>query len=72
MNLAFVCDDTPQHWGSTSGPTYFKRAAGLDSQNETIRKALQTVNPYIDQKVGRNEPCPCGSGKKFKKCHGKA
>jgi SEC-C motif domain protein len=21
-------------------------------------------------KVGRNEPCPCGSGKKFKKCHG--
>jgi hypothetical protein len=23
-----------------------------------------------EQKVGRNEPCPCGSGKKFKKCHG--
>jgi preprotein translocase subunit SecA len=22
------------------------------------------------EKVGRNEPCPCGSGKKFKKCHG--
>jgi preprotein translocase subunit SecA len=22
-------------------------------------------------KVGRNEPCPCGSGKKFKHCHGK-
>ena len=21
-------------------------------------------------KVGRNDPCPCGSGKKFKKCHG--
>jgi uncharacterized protein YecA (UPF0149 family) len=21
-------------------------------------------------KVGRNEPCPCGSGKKFKQCHG--
>ena len=24
------------------------------------------------QKVGRNDPCPCGSGKKFKKCHGQA
>ncbi len=24
-----------------------------------------------DKKVGRNEPCPCGSGKKFKHCHGK-
>ena len=23
-------------------------------------------------KVGRNEPCPCGSGKKYKNCHGKA
>ena len=26
--------------------------------------------PVINQKVGRNEPCPCGSGKKFKKCCG--
>ena len=24
------------------------------------------------EKVGRNEPCPCGSGKKYKKCHGEA
>ena len=24
-----------------------------------------------DDKVGRNDPCPCGSGKKYKKCHGK-
>jgi preprotein translocase subunit SecA len=24
----------------------------------------------VGQKVGRNEPCPCGSGKKYKKCHG--
>ncbi|KAB2893057.1 MAG: hypothetical protein F9K40_17435, partial [Kofleriaceae bacterium] len=23
-------------------------------------------------KVGRNDPCPCGSGKKYKKCHGAA
>ncbi|MFW5426476.1 MAG: SEC-C metal-binding domain-containing protein, partial [Methylophagaceae bacterium] len=22
------------------------------------------------KKVGRNDPCPCGSGKKFKQCHG--
>jgi len=28
--------------------------------------------PYVrtEAKVGRNEPCPCGSGKKYKKCHG--
>ncbi len=31
-----------------------------------------TNRPYVrvHAKVGRNEPCPCGSGKKFKKCHG--
>ena len=26
--------------------------------------------PLPNRKVGRNDPCPCGSGKKFKKCHG--
>ena len=25
----------------------------------------------VEKKVGRNEPCPCGSGKKYKQCHGK-
>ncbi|MGB7762111.1 MAG: SEC-C metal-binding domain-containing protein, partial [Bryobacteraceae bacterium] len=30
--------------------------------------ATKTVN--AGQKVGRNDPCPCGSGKKYKKCHG--
>jgi preprotein translocase subunit SecA len=27
-------------------------------------------NAHNDDKVGRNDPCPCGSGKKYKKCHG--
>jgi preprotein translocase subunit SecA len=31
--------------------------------------ATQTVHRG-DDKVGRNDPCPCGSGKKYKKCHG--
>jgi preprotein translocase subunit SecA len=32
------------------------------------------AQPFVrgDRKVGRNEPCPCGSGKKYKQCHGKA
>jgi preprotein translocase subunit SecA len=25
----------------------------------------------VEPKIGRNDPCPCGSGKKFKQCHGK-
>lgn len=29
-------------------------------------------NPWAGQKIGRNDPCPCGSGLKYKKCHGKS
>ena len=34
---------------------------------------LETDQPYVRKhpKIGRNEPCPCGSGKKYKKCCGK-
>jgi preprotein translocase subunit SecA len=33
----------------------------------------EPIAPYVREqpKVGRNEPCPCGSGKKFKQCHGR-
>ena len=33
----------------------------------------EAQTPFVrdGRKVGRNEPCPCGSGKKFKQCHGK-
>lgn len=37
---------------------------GTDSANKTVRKTAK-------QKVGRNDPCPCGSGKKYKKCCGR-
>ncbi|MEM1276721.1 MAG: preprotein translocase subunit SecA [Pseudomonadota bacterium] len=33
--------------------------------------AIDPTNPASWGKVGRNEPCPCGSGKKFKHCHGR-
>jgi hypothetical protein len=37
------------------------------------RRPGEAQGPVLAQpKVGRNEPCPCGSGKKFKKCHGAA
>ncbi|MCA9066876.1 MAG: SEC-C domain-containing protein, partial [Planctomycetaceae bacterium] len=33
----------------------------------------KTIAPIVNDepKVGRNDPCPCGSGKKYKKCCGK-
>ena len=41
-------------------------AAGGGQQSSATRGPVQS------DKVGRNDPCPCGSGKKYKKCHGAA
>ena len=42
------------------------------ASNPANRAEKQKVQPVrVEQKVGRNEPCPCGSGKKYKQCHGK-
>ncbi len=38
-------------------------------QAEPPREKPQPIK--VEQKVGRNDPCPCGSGKKYKNCHGK-
>ena len=38
--------------------------------NEPADKKPDTVR-RVDPKVGRNDPCPCGSGQKYKKCCGK-
>jgi len=39
--------------------------------NGTARSAFPPVPPGGIPKVGRNDPCPCGSGKKYKHCHGR-
>ncbi len=44
-----------------------QRAAAQAPQGEQKVKQIRLEQP----KVGRNDPCPCGSGKKYKKCHGR-
>jgi preprotein translocase subunit SecA len=46
------------------GPPRPARVGGDDAAVKTVRRD--------EPKVGRNDPCPCGSGKKYKKCHGAA
>ena len=43
---------------------------GLTSANAPMQMPQQAPFVRGDRKVGRNEPCPCGSGRKFKQCHG--
>ncbi|MGK0498612.1 MAG: preprotein translocase subunit SecA [Oceanicoccus sp.] len=47
--------------------------AGGESGDEAIKGNTEPAEPFVREgkKVGRNEDCPCGSGKKFKQCHGK-
>ncbi len=40
-------------------------------QAQEPQKAGKRQPLVVDKKVGRNDPCPCGSGKKYKKCHGR-
>ena len=42
---------------------------GRDGGDEN-KKQVQPTPVRVEKKVGRNDPCPCGSGKKFKHCHG--
>ncbi|MDH4285805.1 MAG: preprotein translocase subunit SecA [Gallionella sp.] len=43
------------------------------AQSDEARSTEEEQKPFVrdGQKVGRNDPCPCGSGKKYKQCHGK-
>ena len=48
-------------------------ALSVDEPEERVTSKPEQQQPFVrgDKKVGRNEPCPCGSGKKYKHCHGK-
>ena len=53
---------------ASSGPRSNGRTNGRS--NGRSPAANQTTRPGMPGRIGRNDPCPCGSGKKYKKCHG--
>jgi preprotein translocase subunit SecA len=57
-------------------PDYAETGGGVgnpEMEEEGDVAVLEKTSPFVRgaQKVGRNDPCPCGSGKKYKHCHGK-
>jgi preprotein translocase subunit SecA len=42
-----------------------------EGEGDEARQSTPETFVRQERKVGRNEPCPCGSGKKYKQCHGK-
>ncbi|MDX8401568.1 MAG: SEC-C metal-binding domain-containing protein, partial [Mariprofundaceae bacterium] len=45
----------------------YNRAPDAGGANDAPAQTFRRKQP----KVGRNDPCPCGSGKKYKQCHGR-
>ncbi len=62
---------TNQHVNSTAAP----RFQGREGYDEAIQNSMprqEKQQPAVaEPKIGRNDACPCGSGKKYKNCHGK-
>jgi SEC-C motif len=56
------------HYSRTSRQQ--NKARGVEP--ESAKPPREPLPPDLEGKVGRNDPCPCGSGLKYKKCHGEA
>ncbi len=58
-------------YGQRDPKLEYKRE-GKTQENSGQKTTLEAKNNpvHAQDKIGRNDPCPCGSGKKYKKCHG--
>ncbi|MCK5728797.1 MAG: preprotein translocase subunit SecA, partial [Methylococcales bacterium] len=62
------------HYEHAEAESPLEEVASLDFTPEIdANNGTETPQPFVrnEEKTGRNEPCPCGSGKKYKQCHGK-
>jgi len=66
QNLKYSAPAEVEQFASARNAAHSVAGGGADEKSETKQQPL--INK---DKVGRNNPCPCGSGKKYKKCHGK-
>ena len=55
----------------TSKPETSRPGEPQPSQQDTRDEQVKHQPIRVEKKVGRNDPCPCGSGKKYKNCHGR-
>ena len=51
--------------------SHAEASSALGDDTPQVEPEITRTFQRIGDKVGRNDPCPCGSGKKFKQCHGK-
>ena len=73
--ILLPCDNWPdemrEHYEEGNRAIGIFATPGLELKHERVTQFVPpSPEPSTRSKVGRNSPCPCGSGKKFKKCHG--
>ena len=67
-------DEVPAQSGSAPDPARRAAAGGRNMPGAAAKESREGNHvPYkrVRPKIGRNDPCPCGSGKKYKNCHGR-
>jgi preprotein translocase subunit SecA len=58
-----------EHKDDLSAPNEGQEEAASQDTRENQEQKHQPI--HVEKKIGRNDPCPCGSGKKYKNCHGR-
>ncbi len=72
-----LIEETEREYGvgngsKVAGPVMTERAAVIDPPRAASGRSYEGSENRTRIKIGRNDPCPCGSGKKYKNCCGKA
>ncbi|MGB6190573.1 MAG: preprotein translocase subunit SecA [Aeromonas molluscorum] len=65
-----VMEEQQRQQAEATPRTYTHATADDQLADEGEETSAQTTFVRDEQKIGRNDPCPCGSGKKYKHCHG--
>lgn len=70
MDCAHWPDDLREHYEKANESLGFFKSENLSMQKKTVTEfpIINKSNGLVRVKVGRNAPCPCGSGRKYKKC----
>lgn len=73
VNTVFKVDFTPQMRQTAEPMNVMTNDQQIENQIEgsSLAEPKKTITIQQGTKTDRNDPCPCGSGKKYKKCHGK-
>ncbi len=66
--LSAMANQKKSHDSSSLSANHSQVSTGASHLNVPPQNTKQPIR--TERKIGRNEPCPCGSGKKYKKCHG--